>query len=317
MEDMADNKKKIGDLSVFPLSFGGNVFGWTANEAESFKVLDAFVEAGGNFIDTADVYSAWVPGNQGGESETILGNWFASRGNRSDIVLATKVGGGVPEPRGLTSSAIKSGVEESLQRLRTDYIDLYYTHYDDPSVPVEEIITTLDELVREGKVREIAASNVSPERLEALLTFSAQENLARYVALQPHYNLVSRDTFEGELADVAARHGLATLPYYALASGFLTGKYRPGVAVDSPRSTGAAKYLETERGQKVLAALDDVAANHGAQPATVALAWLLAQPTVVAPIASASRVDQLPALLASVDLKLTQPELDLLTSASA
>ncbi len=317
MEDMADNKKKIGDLSVFPLSFGGNVFGWTANEAESFKVLDAFVEAGGNFIDTADVYSAWVPGNQGGESETILGNWFASRGNRSDIVLATKVGAGVPEPRGLTSSAIKSGIEESLQRLRTDYIDLYYTHYDDPSVPVEEIITTLDELVREGKVREIAASNVSAERLEAQLTFSAQENLARYVALQPHYNLVSRDTFEGELADVAARHGLATLPYYALASGFLTGKYRPGVAVDSPRSTGAAKYLETERGQKVLAALDDVAANHGAQPATVALAWLLAQPTVVAPIASASRVDQLPALLASVDLKLTQPELDLLTSASA
>ncbi|MEU2208464.1 aldo/keto reductase [Streptomyces hygroscopicus] len=314
---MADNKKKIGDLSVFPLSFGGNVFGWTANEAESFKVLDAFVEAGGNFIDTADVYSAWVPGNQGGESETILGNWFASRGNRSDIVLATKVGAGVPEPRGLTSSAIKSGIEESLQRLRTDYIDLYYTHYDDPSVPVEEIITTLDELVREGKVREIAASNVSAERLEAQLTFSAQENLARYVALQPHYNLVSRDTFEGELADVAARHGLATLPYYALASGFLTGKYRPGTTVDSPRSTGAAKYLETERGQKVLAALDDVAANHGTQPATVALAWLLAQPTVVAPIASASRVDQLPALLASVDLKLTQPELDLLTSASA
>ncbi|MEU4891910.1 aldo/keto reductase [Streptomyces sp. NPDC044780] len=313
---MADNKQKIGDLSVFPLSFGGNVFGWTANEAESFEVLDAYVAAGGNFIDTADVYSAWVPGNEGGESEIILGKWFASRGNRSDIVLATKVGAGVPEPRGLTSSAIKSGIEESLQRLGTDYIDLYYTHYDDPSVPVEEIITTLDELVREGKVREIGASNVSAERLEAQLTFSTQENLARYVALQPHYNLVSRDTFEGELADVAARHGLATLPYYSLASGFLTGKYRPGTAVDSPRSTGAAKYLETERGQKVLAALDDVAANHGAEPATVALAWLLAQPTVVAPIASARTVDQLPALLASVDLKLTQPELDLLTSAS-
>lgn len=314
--DTTDNTRKIGDLSVFPLSLGGNVFGWTANEAESFRVLDAYAAAGGNFIDTADVYSAWVPGNQGGESETILGNWFASRGNRSDIVLATKVGGGSPEPRGLTSSAIKSGVEESLQRLRTDYIDLYYTHYDDPSVPVEEIITTLDELVREGKVREIAASNVAADRLEALLTFSTQENLARYVALQPHYNLVSRDTFEGELADVAARHGLATAPYYALASGFLTGKYRPGTAVDSPRSTGAAKHLETERGQKVLAALDDVAANHGTEPATVALAWLLARPTVVAPIASARTVDQLPPLLASVDLKLTQPELDLLTSAS-
>lgn len=314
--DTADITRKIGGLSVFPLSLGGNVFGWTANEAESFRVLDAYAAAGGNFIDTADVYSAWVPGNQGGESETILGNWFASRGNRSDIVLATKVGGGSPEPRGLTSSAIKSGVEESLQRLRTDYIDLYYTHYDDPSVPVEEIITTLDELVREGKVREIAASNVAADRLEALLTFSARENLARYVALQPHYNLVSRDTFEGDLADVATRHGLATAPYYALASGFLTGKYRPGTAVDSPRSTGAAKHLETERGQKVLAALDDVAANHGTEPATVALAWLLARPTVVAPIASARTVDQLPPLLASVNLKLTQPELDLLTSAS-
>ncbi|AQW52341.1 aldo/keto reductase [Streptomyces violaceusniger] len=313
---MADNTQKIGDLSVFPFSLGGNVFGWTANEAESFRVLDAFVAAGGNFIDTADVYSAWVPGNEGGESETVLGNWFASRGNRSDVVLATKVGAGYPEPRGLTSSAIKTGVEESLQRLRTDYIDLYYTHYDDPSVPVEEIIATLDELVREGKVREIAASNVSAERLEAQLTFSTQESLARYVALQPHYNLVSRDTFEGDLADVAARHGLATIPYYSLASGFLTGKYRPGTAVDSPRSTGAAKYLETERGQKVLAALDDVAANHATEPTTVALAWLLAQPTVAAPLASARSVDQLPPLLASVDLKLTQPELDLLTSAS-
>ncbi|MGW7757741.1 aldo/keto reductase [Streptomyces violaceusniger] len=313
---MADNTQKIGDLSVFPFSLGGNVFGWTANEAESFRVLDAFVAAGGNFIDTADVYSAWVPGNEGGESETVLGNWFASRGNRSDVVLATKVGAGYPEPRGLTSSAIKTGVEESLQRLRTDYIDLYYTHYDDPSVPVEEIIATLDELVREGKVREIAASNVSAERLEAQLTFSTQESLARYVALQPHYNLVSRDTFEGDLADVAARHGLATIPYYSLASGFLTGKYRPGTAVDSPRSTGAAKYLETERGQKVLAALDDIAANHATEPTTVALAWLLAQPTVAAPLASARSVDQLPPLLASVDLKLTQPELDLLTSAS-
>ncbi|MFE9001830.1 aldo/keto reductase [Streptomyces sp. NPDC007875] len=313
---MADNTQKIGDLSVFPFSLGGNVFGWTANEAESFRVLDAFVAAGGNFIDTADVYSAWVPGNEGGESETVLGNWFASRGNRSEVVLATKVGAGYPEPRGLTSSAIKSGVEKSLQRLRTDYIDLYYTHYDDPSVPVEEIISTLDELVTEGKVREIAASNVSAERLEAQLTFSTQESLARYVALQPHYNLVSRDTYEGELADVAARHGLATIPYYSLASGFLTGKYRPGTAVDSPRSTGAAQYLETERGQKVLAALDDVAANHATEPTTVALAWLLAQPTVAAPLASARSVDQLQPLLASVDLKLTQPELDLLTSAS-
>ncbi|KAK1180445.1 aldo/keto reductase [Streptomyces sp. NBS 14/10] len=312
----AGSRRQIGDLSVFPLSLGGNVFGWTADEAESFAVLDAYVAAGGNFVDTADVYSAWVPGNSGGESETILGNWFASRGNRADIVLATKVGAGVPTPRGLSAAAIKAGLDESLKRLRTDYIDLYYTHYDDPSVPVEEIISTLDELVKAGKVRQIAASNISAERLEASLDFSAKEGLARYVALQPHYNLVSRDTFEGPLADVAARHGVVTLPYYALASGFLTGKYRPGASVDSARAEGAAKYLETERGQKALAALDDVAANHGAAHATVALAWLAAQPTVVAPIASARTVDQLPALLAVADLKLTEQELALLTSAS-
>jgi aryl-alcohol dehydrogenase-like predicted oxidoreductase len=314
---MTETRKNIGKLPVFPLSLGGNVFGWTAGEAESFEVLDAYAAAGGNFIDTADIYSAWAPGHQGGESETVLGKWFASRGNRDGIVLATKVGGGTPEPRGLSSSAIKSGLDESLQRLGTDYVDLYYTHFDDPSVPVEEIISTLDEQVKAGKIREIAASNISAERLEASLNFSAQEGLARYAALQPHYNLVSRDTFEGELADVAARHGLATLPYFALASGFLTGKYRPGTTVDSPRATmGAAQHLETERGQKVLAALDDVAANHGADHATVALAWLAAQPTVVAPIASARTTAQLPALLASVDLQLTEPELDLLTSAS-
>ncbi|MEU9793780.1 aldo/keto reductase [Streptomyces sparsogenes] len=310
------HRKRIGGLSVHPLSLGGNVFGWTADEAESFAVLDAYAAAGGNFIDTADVYSAWAPGNSGGESETIIGDWLASRGNRSDIVLATKVGAGVPTPRGLSAAAVRAGVDESLKRLRTDYIDLYYTHYDDPSVPIEEIISTLDELVKAGKVREIAASNISAERLEAALDFSAKENLARYVALQPHYNLVSRDTFEGELADVTARHGLATVPYYALASGFLTGKYRPGATIDSARAQGAGKYLETERGQKVLAALDDVAANHGAEHATVALAWLAAQPTVVAPIASARTVDQLPALLAVADLELTKEELALLTSAS-
>ncbi|MBL1095997.1 aldo/keto reductase [Streptomyces coffeae] len=314
---MADNKQKIGDLSVSPLSLGGNVFGWTADEAESFTVLDAYAAAGGNFIDTADVYSVWAPGNQGGESETILGNWFASRGNRSDIVLATKVGGGRPEPRGLSPAAIRSGIEDSLRRLRTDYIDLYYTHYDDPSVSVEEIATTLDALVREGKVREIGASNVSAERLDSFLTFSTQEGLARYAALQPHYNLVSRDTFEGALADVVTRHGVATVPYYALATGFLTGKYRPGSAVDSSRSAGAAKHLETERGKKVLAALDEVAAHHGAELATVALAWLAAQPTVAAPIASARTLTQLPPLLAAADLDLTQQELDLLTTASA
>ncbi|MBP2403726.1 aldo/keto reductase [Streptomyces syringium] len=314
---MADIHKKIGNLSVHPLALGGNVFGWTADEAESFAVLDAYAAAGGNFIDTADIYSVWAPGNEGGESETVIGNWFASRGNRADIVLATKVGGGQPEKRGLSANAIKSGVEESLRRLRTDYIDLYYTHFDDPSVPVEEFITALDALVKEGKVREIAASNITADRLAEALAFSDASGLAKYAAIQPYYNLVSRDTYEGDLADVAARHGLAAVPYFALASGFLTGKYRPGRSVDSARAEGAGKHLESERGRRVLAALDEVATAHDAEVATVALAWLNAQPTVASPLASARTVEQLPALLAVADVTLTEAELKRLTEASA
>ncbi|WP_405779128.1 aldo/keto reductase [Streptomyces sp. NBC_00859] len=304
------------DLQVFPLSLGGNVFGWSADEEQSFAVLDAYTAAGGNFIDTADTYSSWVPGNKGGESETVIGNWLAARGNRSDVVVATKVGSH-PEYKGLSAANIKAAADASLSRLRTDHIDLYYTHFDDVSVPVEEIITALDDLVKAGKVRAIAASNLSAERLDASVAFSEAEGLARYVALQPHYNLVSRDTYEGELQDVAARHGLASVPYFALASGFLTGKYRPGVDVDSVRAEGAAKHLGTERGRKVLAALDKVAAEHGAEVATVALAWLAAQPTVAAPIASARTVAQLPALTAVAELKLTDAELAELTEASA
>ncbi|WP_328328619.1 MULTISPECIES: aldo/keto reductase [unclassified Streptomyces] len=303
-------------LKVFPLSLGGNVFGWSADEDQSFEVLDAYTAVGGNFIDTADTYSAWVPGNKGGESETVIGNWLAARGNRADVVVATKVGMH-PQYRGLSAGNIKAAADESLRRLRTDYIDLYYTHLDDESVPVEEIITALDDLVKAGKVRAIAASNVSAERLDASMAFSEAEGLARYVALQPHYNLVSRDTYEGGLQDVADRHGLAAVPYYALASGFLTGKYRPGVDVDSVRAGGAAQHLETERGPKVLAALDRVAAAHGAEVATVALAWLAAQPTVVAPIASARTVGQLPALTAVAELTLTDAEVADLTTASA
>ncbi|MEU9503480.1 aldo/keto reductase [Streptomyces sp. NPDC048196] len=308
--------RALGSLSVSPLSLGGNVFGWTADEAESFAVLDAYVAGGGNFIDTADVYSAWVPGNKGGESETVLGNWLAARGNRDDIVIATKVGAH-PDYKGLSAATIKSAVEESLTRLRTDYIDLYYTHYDDESVEVGEFLTALDDLVRAGKVREIGASNISAQRLEESLAFSDREGVARYVALQPHYNLVSRDTYEGELADVAARNGVSAVPYYALASGFLTGKYRPGAAVDSARSGKAAQYLATDRGPRVLKALDTVAAAHGAELATVALAWLAAQPTVAAPIASARTTAQLAPLLAVTDLTLTAPELTLLNEASA
>ncbi|NBE53594.1 aldo/keto reductase [Streptomyces boluensis] len=304
------------DLSVFPLALGGNVFGWTADQDRSFAVLDAYTEAGGNFIDTADVYSAWVSGNSGGESETIIGNWLAARGNRDDVVIATKVGGR-EDLRGLAAPTIKAGAEESLRRLGTDYIDLFYTHFDDPAVPVEEIVTALDELVRAGTVRAVAASNISPERLRESLEFAEREGLARYVALQPHYNLVSRDTYEGPLQEIASRSGLAAVPYYALASGFLTGKYRPGAAVDSARAQSAGGHLETERGAKVLAALDRVAAAHDAELATVALAWLAARPTVVAPIASARTVEQLPALLKVAELELTDAELADLTAASA
>ncbi|GAA0622270.1 aldo/keto reductase [Streptomyces crystallinus] len=304
------------DLSVFPLALGGNVFGWTADEAASFAVLDAYTEAGGNFVDTADVYSAWAPGNEGGESEKTIGRWLAARGNREDVVIATKVGGH-PRFKGLAAATIKAGAEASLRRLGTDYIDLYYTHFDDESVPVEEIVTALDQLVKDGVVRAVAASNISPARLKDSLDFSDREGLAKYVALQPHYNLVSRDTYEGALQDTAARSGLAAVPYFALAAGFLTGKYRPGRHVESARAQGAAKHLETARGTKVLAALDRIAQEHGAEPATVALAWLAAQPTVVAPIASARTVEQLPALLAVADLELTDAELSELKTASA
>lgn len=308
------------DIKVHPLNLGGNVFGWTADRDQSFAVLDAYTEAGGNFVDTADAYSRWVPGHTGGESETIIGEWLAARGNRDNVVVATK-GGRHPDATGLQADTIRRAADASLRRLRTDYIDLYYTHYDDESVPVEEIVTALDGLVKAGKVRAVAASNISPERLEASLTFATHNGLTRYVALQPHYNLVNRDTYEGELRAIAQRHGLGVLPYYGLAGGFLTGKYRPGTAnVDSGRVGGAldpAKYLADERGHKVLAALDEVARAHGAEIATVALAWLAAQPTVTAPIASARTPAQLPALLAAADLTLTGNDLEKLNAASA
>lgn len=310
--------RKLGSsgLEVFPLALGGNVFGWTADETRSFAVLDAYAAAGGNFLDTADSYSAWIDGNKGGESETIIGKWVKARGNRADVVIATKVSQH-PDYPGLSGANIKAAADASLRRLGTDYIDLYFTHFDKPEVPVEEIIGALDELVKAGKVRNIAASNISPERLQESLDFSDREGLARYVALQPHYNLVSRDTYEGPLRGIASRSGLAAVPYFALASGFLTGKYRPGTTVDSPRAAGAGKHLETERGLHVLAALDEAAQAHDVPVATVALAWLAAQPTVAAPIASARVVEQLPALVGVADLVLTDAELGRLTEASA
>ncbi|MGW8380473.1 aldo/keto reductase [Streptomyces sp. ODS28] len=313
-----EDRRPLGTLAVSPLSLGGNVFGWTADESASFAVLDAYLAAGGNFIDTADVYSAWVDGNAGGESETVIGKWLAERGSsvRDQVVIATKVGALAPN-NGLAATTIKAAVEDSLRRLRTDRIDLYYTHYDDESVEVSEFLTALDALVKEGKVREIAASNISPARLQESLDFSAREGLARYVGLQPHYNLMSRDTYEGELERIAAREGLGVMPYYALASGFLTGKYRPGTEPEGARASRVADYLASERGQRVLRALDEVARAHDASAATIALAWLAAQPTVTAPIASARKVDQLPALMAVGGTVLTEDELAKLTEASA
>ncbi len=309
---------RIGtQLDVFELCLGGNVFGWTLDEAGSFAVLDAYVAAGGNFIDTADVYSAWVRGNAGGESETIIGRWMAARGNRDELVIATKVGM-LPSANGLSAAAIRSGAEASLQRLQTDRIDLYYAHRDDHEVPLEETLQAFTELVREGKVREIGASNFAADRLQAALEVSARDGLAAYVALQPHYNLLDRDGYEGELRAVCERHGIACVPYYGLARGFLSGKYRPdGDDVDSRRAKGVLDTYANERGWAVLAELDRVAAAHGAPVAAVALAWLRAQPSVAAPIASATSASQLAELVASVTVELSADELGALAAASA
>jgi aryl-alcohol dehydrogenase-like predicted oxidoreductase len=303
------------DLDVYPVALGGNVFGWTSSEEESFAVLDAYAAAGGNFIDTADVYSAWAPGNSGGESETILGRWIAKRGKRDQTIIATKVGKH-PQFQGLSAKTIRLAAENSLKRLGTDYIDLYYAHADDEQTPLEETLGAFDALVREGKLRYIAASNYSAPRLAKALSVSDREGFARYVALQQHYNLMERHKYEGELADLVASERLSSLPYFALASGFLTGKYRPGTKIQSKRAETASAYLN-EKGIKVLAALDEVATAHHAAVATIALAWLAAQPTVVAPIASARTTDQLPDLLRVSEVRLSDAELRKLNEASA
>lgn len=318
-EAMFDHKKlgRTG-ISVAPLCLGGNVFGWTADQEQSFAVLDSYAAAGGNFIDTADSYMYHFPGNEPGQSENLIGEWLSARGNRDDVVIATKVGDH-PERKGLKPANVTAAAEDSLRRLGTDRIDLYYVHFDDESVPVEDIVTTLDALVRAGKVRALGASNISPARLDAMLRFAHREGLAGFQVLQPQYNLVSRDTYEGERLDIVQREGLACVPYFALASGFLTGKYRPGRAVDSVRDLPglAGGYADSERGTAVLAAMEEIASAHDAQMATVALAWLAQQPTVVAPIASARVVDQVPALVALADLRLSDAELRSLEAASA
>ncbi|WP_338600927.1 aldo/keto reductase [Saccharopolyspora sp. SCSIO 74807] len=308
---------KLGatDLDVFPICLGTNVFGWTADRDDTFAVLDAYLAAGGNFLDTADLYMANAPGNSGGESEALIGEWLRSRGTRDQVVIATKVGM-LPDRPGLSAQNIRAAAEDSLRRLGVDHLDLYYAHRDDESVPQEETMAAFDELVRSGKVRHLAASNFSAQRLESALAISDQHGLARYQALQPHYNLVERAGYEDDLAPLAEREKLPVLPYFALAKGFLTGKYRPGdTSSDSPRAEGARDYLD-ERGVKVLTALEEVATLRGVPEAAVALAWLRARPNVAAPIASARNTGQLGALLSAAELELTADELDRLTTAS-
>jgi aryl-alcohol dehydrogenase-like predicted oxidoreductase len=298
------------DLDVYPICLGGNVFGWTADEAQSFAVLDAYAEAGGNFVDTADVYSAWAPGNQGGESERIIGRWLAARKRKHDFIVATKVGQ-APGFKGLTAKTVHAAVEQSLSRLGLERIDLYYAHIDDRSVPLAETLGAFGVLVREGKVRHVAASNYDAARLQEALTISRRNGLPSYVALQPHYNLLHRQTYERELAPLCARERVGCLPYYALAKGFLSGKYRPGKQVDSVRASGASEYLDA-RGLELLSALDEIAAAQRTTVAAVSLAWLLAQPTVVAPIASARTVEQLRELVPAATLELQPQQLDTL-----
>jgi aryl-alcohol dehydrogenase-like predicted oxidoreductase len=304
------------DLDVFELCLGGNVFGWTLDEQRSFAVLDAYVAAGGNFIDTADSYGRRGP-NGPGESERIIGRWMAARANRDQLVIATKVGSS-PDLPGLSPATISQGARRSLQRLGTEQIDLYYAHKDDPQTPLEQTLAAFGELIEEGLVRYAAASNYDAARLQAALSLGERDGMASYVALQPHYNLLERDAYERELAPVCARHGLACFPYFGLAQGFLTGKYRPDAEhVDSPRAAGVRDRYLDERGLAVLRALDAIAAEHDVPPAAVALAWLREQPTVLAPIASATSPDQVEDLVASARLSLSQGDRERLSEASA
>ncbi|MFT3739267.1 MAG: aldo/keto reductase [Breznakibacter sp.] len=314
---MKKRRIKHTDLDIAPINLGGNVFGWTLDEKQSFEILDKFVGNGFNFIDTADTYPWWINGT-GGLSESIIGKWMKQRNNRKQVVIATKVGSETKEhPYDVSRKHILNSVDESLRRLQTDYIDLYYTHFDDNKTPVEETLEAYDEIVKAGKVRYIAASNVSPERLVESLTVAEANGYPKYVALQPHYNLVEREKFEKEYAPFAEKYGLSVFPYWSLAAGFLTGKYRSEEDFDkTARGAGIKKYLD-DKGKAVLAALDQVSEKYRTQPATIALAWLLAQPLVAAPIVSATNVRQLQAIFDAAKLELGKEELALLDGASA
>jgi aryl-alcohol dehydrogenase-like predicted oxidoreductase len=313
-------KRNLGstDLAIVPLVFGGNVFGWTADEARSFELLDAFVDRGFNCIDTADVYSRWVPGHVGGESETIIGKWLKQGGKRDQVVLLTKVGMEMSSVgKGLAKKYILEEVEQSLKRLQTDRIDLYQSHKDDESVALEETLEAYAQLIDEGKVRYIGASNYTGARLAEAEDLAEREKLPAYKTLQPEYNLHARQGYEQDLAPVAEKYGLGVIPYFTLASGFLTGKYQSVEDAKGAKREGMVQKYFDERGMKILMALKQVSEETGAEQAAVSLAWLLEQPTITAPIASATSTKQMEALFAAVELKLTAAQLALLTDASA
>jgi aryl-alcohol dehydrogenase-like predicted oxidoreductase len=305
-------------LRVAPLCLGGNVFGWTADEATSFKVLDALLGAGLNFVDTADVYSVWVPGHHGGESETVIGNWLKRGSRRQDVVIATKVGMEMaPDRKGLSAAHIARSAEESLRRLQTDHIDLYFAHQDDATVSLEETLGAYQKLIEQGKVRAIGASNYTAARLVEALTVSRKQGLPRFEVLQPLYNLYARSDYESALEPLCVEHQISVVSYFALASGFLSGKYRtPEDAAKSARGKGVVEKYLNERGLRILAALDDVGRRYGASPASVALAWQIERPSITAPIASATTVDQLSELIAATKLKLDRAAIEQLNTAS-
>lgn len=305
-------------IRVGPLALGGNVFGWTADEAASFRVLDAFVDAGLNLIDTADAYSTWAPGNQGGESETIIGRWLKRSGKRDRVVVATKVGWempGRPQRKDLSPAWIREEVENSLRRLQVDVIDLYQSHHDDLETPQEETLAAHAELIKAGKVRAIGASNFSAERLASALKISAEKGLPRYETMQPHYNLYERSHYEGPLEDLCRREDIGVITYFSLASGFLSGKYRSEADLSKSARGGGMKDRLNPRGLRILDALDRVAETHGVRPATVALAWLIARPGITAPIASATSPEQLEDQIAATRLTLAADEARLLDEA--
>ena len=317
---MAHGKRKLGNsgLEIAPIVFGGNIFGWTADEATSFRLLDAFVAAGFNAVDTADVYSKWVPGNKGGESETIIGNWLKRGAKRHQVIIATKVASEMaPGKKGLSKRYILAAAEDSLRRLQTDYIDLYQSHVDDPDTPLDETLEAYAQLLQQGKVRAIGASNYSAKRLGEALQVSKKKGLPRYESLQPLYNLYDRADFETDLAPVCLRENIGVIPYFSLASGFLSGKYRSEADLAQSARGGMVKKYLNERGLKILSALDQVAKAHRSTATQVAIAWLLAQPSVTAPIASATNLDQLHELLGAADLKLDAASLHNLNQASA